>query len=88
MGVEPVAGGAGLREAEGEGEGEYPLGALPEAMQEQLLLDDLLSALMGFAGRCVCVGGWSTDVFHEEWNVPVFFFFFPYLCGDGWRRCT
>ena len=29
------------------------LEALPEAMQEELLLEDLLYALMGFAGRCV-----------------------------------
>ena len=27
-------------------------GDLPEAMQEELLLDELLYALMGFAGRC------------------------------------
>lgn len=45
-GVEPIAGGAG------DG-GQPSFGALPEAMQEQLLLDDLLSALMGFAGRWV-----------------------------------
>lgn len=42
-----VASGEGFRDV-GRGR---TLGGLPEAVQEQLLLDDLLSALMGFPGR-------------------------------------
>lgn len=37
------------------GAGAGVMEALPEAMQEELLLEDLLYALMGFAGRCVCM---------------------------------
>lgn len=53
----PGAAGAET-ETETEAEGGVPGGsteALPEAMQEELLLEDLLYALMGFAGRYVCV---------------------------------
>lgn len=45
----------------GEAGGEGSAGDLsvdfPEAMQEELLLGELLYALMGFAGRCCGVGG-------------------------------
>lgn len=39
----------------GAGGGRVPE-ALPEALQEELLLEDLLYALMGFAGRYACGG--------------------------------
>lgn len=55
------SGGGQLQRSRGEGAGWGRQGevgsaeALPEAMQEQLLLDDLLYAMMGFAGRCAGV---------------------------------
>ncbi|CBN79178.1 Similar to tubulin, gamma complex associated protein 2 [Ectocarpus siliculosus] len=56
-------GGAELQRSRGEGAGWGRQGgggvaeALPEAMQEQLLLDDLLYAMMGFAGSYIVVKG-------------------------------
>ncbi|CAM9775598.1 unnamed protein product, partial [Ectocarpus sp. 4 AP-2014] len=56
-------GGGELQRSRGEGAGWGRQGeggvaeALPEAMQEQLLLDDLLYAMMGFAGSYIVVKG-------------------------------
>lgn len=50
-----IDGNDGAVVASGDGVGDVGRGrsleGLPEAVQEQLLLDDLLSALMGFPGR-------------------------------------